>query len=163
MVDLATFKLPAALRRRIVVEAAAEGFTPCWRVYPTTADGYAHYGDSRSPLCENGQPNYGNTLPHRLTWCWLHDAPIPDGLEIDHLCFVPNCCNPEHLEAVTPAENDRRRAARNRARTHCRHGHRWVEWGRLNTKGVRVCRLCIRISNRAHDARRRSKPTQAAA
>ena len=30
---------------------------------------------------------------------------IPKGLEIDHLCFVRNCVNPEHLEAVTTSEN----------------------------------------------------------
>ena len=30
---------------------------------------------------------------------------IPDGLEIDHLCRVRNCVNPDHLEAVTHREN----------------------------------------------------------
>lgn len=33
---------------------------------------------------------------------------IPDGLEIDHLCMVKHCVNPDHLEAVTRAENLRR-------------------------------------------------------
>lgn len=32
-------------------------------------------------------------------------GPIPKGLELDHLCRVRNCCNPEHLEPVTPREN----------------------------------------------------------
>lgn len=36
------------------------------------------------------------------------NGPVPDGLELDHLCRVTSCCNPEHLEAVTHAENIRR-------------------------------------------------------
>lgn len=33
---------------------------------------------------------------------------IPPGLQIDHLCRNRICCNPAHLEPVTPAENLRR-------------------------------------------------------
>lgn len=35
-------------------------------------------------------------------------GPIPPGLQIDHLCRVRTCFNPEHLEAVTSEENTRR-------------------------------------------------------
>ena len=38
----------------------------------------------------------------------LFVGPIPEGLELDHLCRVRDCANPEHLEAVTRAENLRR-------------------------------------------------------
>lgn len=37
-------------------------------------------------------------------------APIPDGLQLDHLCRVPSCVNPLHLEPVTQTENVRRGA-----------------------------------------------------
>ncbi len=42
---------------------------------------------------------------------WFYEqakGPIPDGLSIDHLCRVPPCVNPDHLEAVSHTENVRR-------------------------------------------------------
>jgi hypothetical protein len=38
-------------------------------------------------------------------------GPIPDGLQLDHLCRNRACCNPAHLEPVTQIENIRRGAA----------------------------------------------------
>ena len=35
-------------------------------------------------------------------------GPIPEGHEIDHLCEVRACVNPDHLEPVLPVENNRR-------------------------------------------------------
>ncbi len=35
-------------------------------------------------------------------------GPIPEGLELDHLCHQPSCVRPDHLEAVTHAVNIRR-------------------------------------------------------
>ena len=43
-------------------------------------------------------------------------GPIPDGLEIDHLCATPSCVNSDHLETVTHAENLRRANVRRRQR-----------------------------------------------
>jgi hypothetical protein len=35
-------------------------------------------------------------------------GPIPEGLDLDHLCRVRRCVNPDHLEPVTRSENLRR-------------------------------------------------------
>jgi len=57
-------------------------------------------------------------------WAWNHlVGPVPDGLELDHLCRVRHCVNPDHLEPVTHAENTRRGAGPILARL--RRGDAW--------------------------------------
>ena len=81
-------------------------------------------------------------------------GPIHEGLEIDHLCRNRACCNPEHLEPVTKAENARRtpkgqrgqnRAAIEVAKTHCPSGHPYDDANTyVNDRGHRWCRACRR-------------------
>lgn len=87
-------------------------------------------------------------LLHRLTYI-LTQGQISDGLEIDHLCRVRNCCNPDHLEAVTSAENSRRGlcGVLHTQKTHCPYGHPLIESNtyvyRPRSKGVqRICKIC---------------------
>ena len=49
----------------------------------------------------------GHHRAHRLMY-EKHKGPIPEGLQIDHICRNRKCINPDHLEAVTHAENGRR-------------------------------------------------------
>jgi hypothetical protein len=91
---------------------------------------------------------------HRAAWT-LVNGPIPQGLEIDHLCRVRNCINPSHLEAVTHAENCQRGtaglnlAAFQRAKTHCPQGHPYSgENLYLPPSGGRICRTCRQIAVR---------------
>ena len=41
---------------------------------------------------------------HRFSYLMFKGS-IPKGLQIDHLCRVKLCVNPNHLEVVTPQEN----------------------------------------------------------
>ena len=48
-------------------------------------------------------------------------GPIPEGYEVDHLCEVKSCINPDHLEAVTHKINSQR-GNRKRRNEYCRRG-----------------------------------------
>jgi len=69
---------------------------------------------------------------HRVMWEDRFGT-IPEGREIDHLCRNRNCCNPEHLETVTHAENIRRgdtgKNLRNPSREHQRRAA-LIRWGK---------------------------------
>lgn len=44
---------------------------------------------------------------HRVFYRFLV-GPIPDRMDLDHLCMVKHCVRPDHLEPVTHGENVRR-------------------------------------------------------
>jgi len=70
------------------------------------------------PVTKDGYPSLVfrdgiNESAHRYFYRKTH-GPIPDGYEVDHLCYQRNCVNPAHLEAVTHDENQRRAVERRR-------------------------------------------------
>ena len=97
------------------------------------------------------------------------------GLVVDHLCRKRRCCNPDHLEQVTQAENIRRgdlpdaTGATRRAMTHCRRGHPLSGdnlYHRPQDPSRRHCRACqkmreaaCRERKRLESARDPAKPT----
>lgn len=102
----------------------------------------------------NGYGQTGAGEPaHRAAYV-ASRGPIPEGLEIDHLCRNKQCVNPDHLEPVTRAENARRRFA---DYTHCANGH---EYTIANTyrrpSGFRDCRACGRERVRAYKSRKKA-------
>lgn len=96
-------------------------------------------------------------MAHRITWEALHGVPVPDGQEIDHLCRVRACCNPEHLEAVDHKTNVLRGesfSAVNAAKSHCKRGHDLSVVGYYRPRGTgRLCKMCHNIQQCAHMVR----------
>lgn len=100
-------------------------------------------------------------LSHRISY-ELHKGSIPEGLVLDHLCRTPRCVNPDHLEAVTVAENNLRGVnGWKRIESHCKHGHLYTpETTAYQSNGTRFCRVCARASFRRWFARKRERETQ---
>ena len=107
-------------------------------------------------------------LTHRLAYESIV-GPIPEGLELDHLCRVRACCNPAHLEPVTHQENARRGDAggvnhRNRVKTHCLKGHAFDAANTYVTPtGARKCRTCKAATLRQLRLRRKASMQASAA
>lgn len=78
-----------------------------------------------------------------------HKGPVPEGLDLDHLCRVRRCVNPDHLEPVSRRENLLRGAtfiAIAASKTSCIRGHEFTQENTYRAaNGTRQCRQCRRI------------------
>lgn len=135
---------------RFMSKVDRSGPGECW--IWTGAKSNAGYGTVRI--------DYQQMPAHRAAYELLV-GPVPDGLELDHLCVNPPCVNPAHLDPVTHAENMRRGptnvAGRNAAKTECPQGHPYDDENTLiRANGNRVCRTCDNARSRASYYRRKS-------
>jgi hypothetical protein len=87
-----------------------------------------------------------NTIAHRTSYKFFVGE-IPDGHQVDHLCGVRRCVNPDHLESVTPRVNTLRsngHAATVVRTNRCKRGHEFTPentyWIRSDSRGCRTCR-----------------------
>jgi len=101
-------------------------------------------------------------MAHCVAW-ELVNGPIPAKLQLDHLCRVRNCVNPEHLEPITQRINILRGesfAAKKAAQTHCIHGHEFTPENLYLDRRGRKCKTCAKAHSRASNQRRRQLRSQ---
>jgi excisionase family DNA binding protein len=86
---------PAPLRERMLSRLIIDPSGCLLWTGARNSSGYGHIrvGGGRS-----------DAFVHRLMY-EMFAEPIPDGLELDHLCRVRHCASPAHLEPVTSGQN----------------------------------------------------------
>ena len=131
------------------LHAVPEPNSGCW-IWTGTRNSYGYGQISKKK---------GGALAHR--WSYEHFiGPIPDGLQIDHLCRTRSCVNPQHLEPVTAKVNILRGtglAAANALKTHCAQGHQLIADNVSMLPSQRECKLCRKAWNRGYSLRGKLK------
>lgn len=145
--------MPRIYTRRPIAERAMDKFIPepnsgCWLWIGSAMNGYGRI--------RLGSKSEGTVAAHRVIYEALR-GPVPDGLELDHLCRNPSCVNPDHMEPVTHRENTIRGDAMkngwwHREKTHCPQGHPYSPENTRFKGGprrrFRACRACSRIADK---------------
>lgn len=113
--------------------AKVEKTDTCWLwVAGLTPNGYGQFGI--------GWPR--TALAHRWAYEETH-GPIPDGMQIDHICRVRTCVRPEHLRVVTNKQNHENIVAQKRSKTGARgvyYDRRGYYYVQVTHNGQRHCR-----------------------
>lgn len=116
-----TAALPRHIQRNIV-----EAPGGCWLwTRSRSRDGY-------------GSASFNNKThqAHRLVYTLLRGAP-PPGKQLDHICRVRHCVNPDHLDPVTNLENQKRSPLTPAGMVLCAQGHALTHDGHQ-----RRCSIC---------------------
>lgn len=108
-----------------------------------------------------GQVRFNNrwSMVHRVIW-EHYRGPIPEDLQIDHMCAVRGCCNVDHLRAVSARENCLANTcnsigAQNSRKTECPTcGGPFSFW----PNGHRYCKPCLRRWQTEYQREYRSRP-----
>jgi hypothetical protein len=123
----------------------------CWIWQGCKAKGYGVIGVGR----RGGKQRGAHIVLYELTV-----GPVPQGMELDHLCRNRACVRPDHLEPVTHQENCLRGMAPTAIafRTNlCLRGHSFTEDNTYWHRGKRGCKIC-RNAARERWRKRASNP-----
>ena len=120
------------------------------RIFPVTESGCWIW---MAGLHHTGYGIFGDKLAHIVSYK-RHKGSVPKGLELDHLCRVRCCVNPDHLEAVTRRENMRRSPLWTGNRSACKNGHEFTTENTYFSKKQRNCRACGRVSSMRYRQKR---------
>lgn len=127
---------------------------PCWLWTASLRwNGYGHFSTGVGSK---------STVAHKFCYELLV-GPVPKGMQLDHLCRVRHCLNPQHLEPVTQRTNILRGSgfsARNIVKTHCPQGHEYTADNLKASRKDRVSRQCLtchRVQERERGRRYRAR------
>ncbi len=131
---------------RLMKHVSCEPNSGCWLWTGADSGGPDPYGKAGY----RGE----STQAYKLMYV-LHKGEVPDGLELDHLCRVHLCVNPDHLEPVTHKVNMQRAGFYMKEtsylghKTHCPFGHEYTpeNTARKVKKGY-MSRDCNRCDHR---------------
>ena len=135
------------LPERIEAKISSEPNSGCW-LWTGALDGGGY-----ARLNVKGE----NCLAHRVIFTLITCVEIPKNLEIDHLCRIRCCVNPQHFELVSKKINILRGVgptAKNAVKTHCLNAHELLPANTYISKsGGRYCRICKRLRTSTPEAR----------
>lgn len=126
----------------------------CWRwKLGVDKDGYAVWD---TPRQSKYKEQFGGTNRAGRIMYILTKGEIQKGLELDHICNIRRCINPDHLQPLTRQENQSFAISYGSTKTECKNGHEFTEDNTYIPKdGERCCRTCNRERQRERTRRLR--------
>lgn len=122
-----------------------------WKKVNKTSACWLWIGEKNNPSYGSKYGRFRNKMAHRFSY-QIHKGEISKGLEIDHLCRVTLCVNPDHLEAVTHKINMDRSMCPSGINVRKKVSKCGLPYDYVRPTGGRGCRNCDRIKDHKYYA-----------